>query len=137
MDMEEYLQILLEQIRCRKVRPVIEEEMRGHILEQAQANRQKGMDEEEAEQHRWERGAPGSGQGYGRSSGNRSIPGSDSPSADGMGRNVPDGNHQYFQHHTSMDDIRMDGCCAGAEVYAASWGRGGSRLCRDARSVSV
>lgn len=48
MDMEEYLQILLEQIRCRKVRPVIEEEMRGHILEQAQANRQKGMDEEEA-----------------------------------------------------------------------------------------
>ena len=46
--MEEYLEALLGQIRCKKAWPMIEEEMRGHILEQAEENQRQGMDEEEA-----------------------------------------------------------------------------------------
>lgn len=47
--MEDYLKILLEQIRCKKACPRIEEEVRGHIEEQAKANwLEWGMDEEEA-----------------------------------------------------------------------------------------
>ena len=32
--MEEYLKTLLEQIRCKKARNVVEEEIRGHLEEQ-------------------------------------------------------------------------------------------------------
>ncbi len=46
--MEEYLKILLEQIRCRKAWPAVEEEFRCHIEEQAAANVLQGMDKEEA-----------------------------------------------------------------------------------------
>lgn len=48
VSMEEYLEALLGQIRCKKAWPMIEEEMRGHILEQAEENQRQGMDEEEA-----------------------------------------------------------------------------------------
>ena len=46
--MEEYIKILLEQIRCKKACPKIEEEIRSHIEEQAKANMEEGMEEEEA-----------------------------------------------------------------------------------------
>lgn len=46
--MEEYLKTLLEQIRCKKACPMIEEEIRSHIEEQARANMEEGMNEEEA-----------------------------------------------------------------------------------------
>lgn len=41
--MEEYIRILLEQIRCKKARPMIEQEIRSHIEDQAEANRAAGM----------------------------------------------------------------------------------------------
>lgn len=47
--MEEYLKILLEQIRCRKAHPYIEEELRDHMEEQLAANMAAGMKREEAE----------------------------------------------------------------------------------------
>ena len=40
--------MLLEQIRCKKAWGMIEEEMRNHILDQAEANRSQGMGEKEA-----------------------------------------------------------------------------------------
>lgn len=46
--MEEYLKTLLEQIRCKKAHPMIEQEVRGHIEEQRKANLAEGMDVEEA-----------------------------------------------------------------------------------------
>lgn len=46
--MEEYLKILSEQIRYKKALPEIEEEIRCHIQDQAEANRLDGMAEEEA-----------------------------------------------------------------------------------------
>ncbi len=46
--MEDYLKTLLEQIRCKKAHPMIEEEIRGHIEEQAKANMAEGMEEEQA-----------------------------------------------------------------------------------------
>lgn len=46
--MEEYVKALLEQIRCKRAWPMIEEEIRNHILDQASANRRQGMGEEEA-----------------------------------------------------------------------------------------
>lgn len=46
--MEEYVKTLLEQIRCKKACPMIEEEIRSHIEEQAGANMAKGMNAEEA-----------------------------------------------------------------------------------------
>lgn len=47
--MEEYLKTLLEQIRCKKARNVVEEEIRGHLEEQIEENRMAGMDPKEAE----------------------------------------------------------------------------------------
>lgn len=47
--MEEYLNLLLEQIRCKKARPYIAEEMKGHIEEQILENIKSGMSKEEAE----------------------------------------------------------------------------------------
>ena len=46
--MDDYLITVLEQIRCTKMYPEIEQELRGHIEEQAMANRASGMEEEEA-----------------------------------------------------------------------------------------
>ena len=43
--MEEYLKTLLEQIRCKKACPMIEEEIRSHIEEQVRANMAEGMNE--------------------------------------------------------------------------------------------
>ena len=45
--MEDYLKVLLEQIRCKKACPRIEQEMRSHIEDQAEANRTEWMMEEE------------------------------------------------------------------------------------------
>ena len=45
--MEEYLKTLLEQIRCKKARNVVEEEIRGHLEEQIEENRMAGMDPQE------------------------------------------------------------------------------------------
>ena len=46
--MEEYIKLLLEQIRCKKAHPYIREELQGHMEEQAQANLALGMSKEEA-----------------------------------------------------------------------------------------
>ena len=45
--MEEYIKLLLEQIRCKKAHPYIREELQGHMEEQAQANMALGMAKEE------------------------------------------------------------------------------------------
>ncbi|MGN0413224.1 MAG: FtsW/RodA/SpoVE family cell cycle protein [Lachnospiraceae bacterium] len=47
--MEEYLKTLLLQIRCKKARPFIEEEIRAHIEDQMEDNIHFGMSKEEAE----------------------------------------------------------------------------------------
>lgn len=49
--METYLEKLLSQIRCKKARPFIEEEIRSHIECQIEANQLDGMSYEEAEDH--------------------------------------------------------------------------------------
>ncbi len=48
--MEEYLDTLLAQIRCRKARPFIREELQQHIEEEMAANMAAGMTREAAEQ---------------------------------------------------------------------------------------
>lgn len=48
MEMREYLDTLSEQIRCKKARPMIVEEMQNHIEDQADAYRAEGMEEKEA-----------------------------------------------------------------------------------------
>jgi cell division protein FtsW (lipid II flippase) len=47
--MDEYLKILLEQIRCKKARPYIQQEFQNHIEDQIEANMHAGMDYERAE----------------------------------------------------------------------------------------
>ena len=47
--MEEYIKLLLEQIRCKKAHPYIKEEIEGHIEEQIAENIRFGMSKEEAE----------------------------------------------------------------------------------------
>lgn len=47
--MDEYLKILLEQIRCKKARPYIRQELKNHIEDQIDANIHAGMDYESAE----------------------------------------------------------------------------------------
>ena len=47
--MEEYLEKLLAQIRCKKARPYIAEEIRGHIESQIEDNIVSGMTDQEAE----------------------------------------------------------------------------------------
>lgn len=49
--MEEYLEKLLAQIRCKKARPYIAEEIRGHIESQIEDNIAGGMTEQEAEKN--------------------------------------------------------------------------------------
>lgn len=47
--MEEYLEKLVSQIRCKKARPYIAEEIRGHMESQLEDNLSEGMTYEEAE----------------------------------------------------------------------------------------
>ena len=47
--MDEYLKTLLEQIRCKKARPYVKQELQDHIEDQIEANMQAGMDREQAE----------------------------------------------------------------------------------------
>ena len=47
--MEEYLKLLMEQIRCKKAHPYIRNEIQGHIEDQIEANLMEGMTKEEAE----------------------------------------------------------------------------------------
>ena len=46
--METYIKTLLEQVRCKKAHPYIEEEIRGHMEDQVQTNLSMGMNREEA-----------------------------------------------------------------------------------------
>lgn len=48
MRMDEYLNAVTEQIRCTKARELVTEELRDHILDQAEAYEAEGMFEEEA-----------------------------------------------------------------------------------------
>lgn len=47
--MDEYLKTLLEQIRCKKARPYIQQELQNHMEDQIEANIHAGMDYESAE----------------------------------------------------------------------------------------
>lgn len=47
--MEEYLKVLMEQIRCKKAHPYIKQEILGHLEEQIEDNMSEGMSKEEAE----------------------------------------------------------------------------------------
>ena len=47
--MEEYLKVLMEQIRCKKAHPYIKQEILGHLEEQIEDNMSEGMSREEAE----------------------------------------------------------------------------------------
>ena len=51
MRMEEYMEKLISQIRCKKARPYIESEIKDHIEEQIAFNKLKGMSDEEAEKN--------------------------------------------------------------------------------------
>ena len=48
MKMEEYLNKVTEQIRCKKARASVAGELKNHILDQMEAYKQEGMEEEEA-----------------------------------------------------------------------------------------
>lgn len=48
--MDEYLKTLLEQIRCKKARPYIRQELQNHMEDQIEANIHAGMDYESAEE---------------------------------------------------------------------------------------
>lgn len=48
IKMEEYFITLLEQIRCKKARPLVEKELRSHIEDQTEANLAAGMDAQTA-----------------------------------------------------------------------------------------
>ena len=50
MRQEEYLQILTEQIRSKKARGAVSEEIRGHIEEQKAEFMSEGMERREAEE---------------------------------------------------------------------------------------
>lgn len=50
MRQQEYLELLTEQLRCKKARGMVEEEIRSHIEEQKCAYIEDGMDEEDAEE---------------------------------------------------------------------------------------
>lgn len=47
--MDEYLKLLMEQIRCKKSHPYIRQEIQGHIEDQIEANLMDGMTKEDAE----------------------------------------------------------------------------------------
>ena len=45
--MDEYLKLLLEQIRCTKARPYIKQELQDHMEDQIAENMKAGMDHEQ------------------------------------------------------------------------------------------
>ena len=47
--MDEYLKIVLEQIRCKKARPYIRQELQDHIEDQIEANVSAGLNRTDAE----------------------------------------------------------------------------------------
>ncbi len=47
--MENYLTTVIDQLRCREVRPYVEKELRNHIEDQIEYNVSKGMKQEDAE----------------------------------------------------------------------------------------
>lgn len=51
MRMKEYIEKLISQIRCKKARPYIANEIRNHIEDQIAENKTNGMSEEEAEKN--------------------------------------------------------------------------------------
>ena len=48
--MDEYLKLLLEQIRCTKARPYIKQELQDHMEDQIAENMKAGMDHEHGRQ---------------------------------------------------------------------------------------
>lgn len=48
MDLSEYLEKLTGQIRCRQARPMVEEEIKNHIVDQAEAYCRSGMEKSQA-----------------------------------------------------------------------------------------
>ena len=48
MKMEEYLNKVTEQMRCKKARASVAGELENHILDQMEAYKQEGLEEEEA-----------------------------------------------------------------------------------------
>ena len=48
MELHEYLDTLSEQIRCKKARPMVVEEIENHINDQAEAYIKNGMEKDEA-----------------------------------------------------------------------------------------
>ena len=48
MKKEEYLQLVTDQIRCKKARPDVKTELENHILDQMESYRNEGMEEQEA-----------------------------------------------------------------------------------------
>lgn len=63
--MDEYLKLLLEQIRCTKARPYIKQELQDHMEDQIAENMKAGMDHEQAEKEAvrdmgilWKQGSP-------------------------------------------------------------------------------
>ena len=48
MRMEEYLSKVTEQIRCQKARELVIDELKDHIMEQAEAYEAEGMPQSEA-----------------------------------------------------------------------------------------
>lgn len=51
MSVEEYLRIVTEQIRCRQARESVRDEMKGHLEDQMEECRKKGMSRQEAEEY--------------------------------------------------------------------------------------
>ena len=49
--MEEYIEKLISQIRCKKARPYVADEIRGHMEDQIADNEELGMSREEAEKN--------------------------------------------------------------------------------------
>ena len=48
MTLEEYLQLVTDQIRCKKARPDVKTELENHILDQMESYKNEGMEEQEA-----------------------------------------------------------------------------------------
>ncbi len=48
MKKEEYLQLVTDQIRCKKARPDVKTELEAHIMDQMEDYRSEGMEEQEA-----------------------------------------------------------------------------------------
>ena len=59
MSKNQYMEILLEQIRSKKAREIVSKEIGAHIDDQAEVYQSKGMNKTEAERRAvWEMGDP-------------------------------------------------------------------------------